>query len=300
MKLNVISWNIRHLRMDKVKEHLAQILAQVDAAHLMFFYENKDSNPLGGDFVSALGEPLSKSKGAGSMRLEWAGVKYPVGTNENVLIVYSKKCTTGPKSKQGEGLEFTIQVKALDGEYKGMLTDLGLNALKSSCNLTIMSNLAQGKTEFRVPAVVQVTLTKPKGDTKDLRIAAWHAPGPAQGSAPLLNYCFQTYLHNKIDLFVGDFNMTGLDANPSGVNLPLSLFRTNSSTTITPNGPVQHPEGLDLVYGDGLRLANGAAVGPSQIGRANVSVVPLPPGVNFQDAYALSDHRPVLVTLKGL
>ncbi len=67
MKLNLISWNIRHLRMDKVVEYLDHILQQVDSGHVMFFYENKTCNALDKEFVNAIGKPLTNSKTAGSI-----------------------------------------------------------------------------------------------------------------------------------------------------------------------------------------------------------------------------------------
>lgn len=39
---------------------------------------------MGRDFVDAIGGPLQKSKAAGSMRLEWSGLRISVWTNENV------------------------------------------------------------------------------------------------------------------------------------------------------------------------------------------------------------------------
>ena len=117
---------------------------------------------------------------------------------------------------------------------------------------------------------------------------------------PLLNQVFQTLLLDQIDLFISDFNMTGLDETPSKVPLPLTLYRTSSSTTYTKNGPVDHEEGLDLVYVDAARIAPGVAVSDTQIGRAVVSVLPKPSTISFEDAFNLTDHLPVLVTLKHL
>lgn len=299
LKLNIISWNIRHLRMEKVNTYIAQILEQVDTGHVMFFYENKCSNDMGRAFVNAIGTPLTKSAGAGSMRLTWKAHAYAVGTNEFVWIVWSNQCTTGPRSRTGAGQPFTIQLTPQHSE-DGPLREWGAKALKSSLNATILSNLSVGRGKFRTPAVVHLTITKPDGTTKTIRIASWHAPGPAQGSAPLLNYYFQTALKNKIDLFIGDFNMTGLDTETSRVSLPLTLHRTNQSTTITASGPVAHEEGLDLVYIDAARIAPGLIVGGNQIGAAVVSVLPKPASMSYQEAFDLSDHLPILVRLKRL
>ena len=299
MKLNIISWNIRHLRMEKVTTYLAHLLTQLDTGHIMFFYENKSSNDMGREFVDAIGNPLKLSPGAGSMRLEWGGSRYPVGTNENVWVIYSSKCTTGAKSRLGQGQPFTIAVQP-NQSYDAELRDAGVKALKASLNVTVMSSIASQKAKFRTPAVFNVVLGKPDGSSKTVRIASWHAPGPAQGSAPLLNYCFQTLLQGKIDLFVGDFNITGLDEQTSKVSLPMTLHRTNASTTYTAAGPVAHNEGFDLVYVDAARIAPGTVVGGTQIGRAVVSVLPKPASLSYEEAFDLTDHLPVLVTLKHL
>ena len=34
MRLNIISWNIRHLRWEKAQQYLKEILTQVDAGHI--------------------------------------------------------------------------------------------------------------------------------------------------------------------------------------------------------------------------------------------------------------------------
>jgi hypothetical protein len=299
MKLNIISWNIRHLRMDKVQIYLKLILRQLDAGHVMFFYENKIDNVLDREFIDAIGDPLKGSPGAGSMRLSWRGKRIPVGTNENVWIVYSDQCTTGPKSKHGQGQNFTISLTEQD-QYKRELEAWGVEALKATQNLTVLSNLSMGQAKFRIPAIVHILVTKPDGATKTIRVASWHAPGPAQGSPPFLNYYFQTFLNGKVDLFIGDFNMTGLEASPSKIGLPFTLHRTNQSTTISEQGPVNHAEGLDLVYIDGARIAPGITVSGRQIGSAVVSVIPKPDDVSFEDAFELSDHLPVLITLRKL
>jgi hypothetical protein len=304
LKLNLISWNIRHLRMEKVNAYIAHIIEQIDAGHVMFFYENKASNSMSRDFIDTITKPLTSSAGAGSMRLTWGGHKYQVYTNEFVWIVWSKTCTTGPKSQftkanAGKGQPFTIEVSPQHAYDKDLL-EFGKKALRSSTNLTVMSNLASGKGDFRIPAVVHITITKPNGATKTINVASWHAPGPAQGSAPLLNYYFQTFLKGKVDIFLGDFNMTGLEATPSNITLPLVLHRTNTSTTYTATGPVNHAEGLDLVYADATRIAAGTAVSGSQIGSAVVSVIPKPTTMTYAEAFELTDHLPVLVTLKSL
>ena len=168
MKLNLISWNIRHLRMDKVKKYIDHILLQVDSGHVMFFYENKSKNDTGKEFVDAIGDPLTKSASAGSMRLEWGGLRYSVGTNENVWINYSKSCTIGDKSKIfTQGSPFTITVRA-EHSHDGILQTEGMNALKNSRNVTIMSKISMLETEFRTPAIVHIIIDKPDGKSKTI------------------------------------------------------------------------------------------------------------------------------------
>jgi hypothetical protein len=285
--------------MDKVQSYLAHLIWQVEDGHVIFFYENKQTNNLGREFVDAIGNGLNGNTSSGSTRLTWGGLSYQVGTNENVWIVFSKTCTTGPSSKQGSGLPFSIAVTAQHG-LDGALQNAGLQALKTSMNNTIMSNLSMGKAEFRTPAIVHITITKPNGSIKVVRVAAWHAPGPAQGSAPLLNETYQRLLHGHVDIFLGDFNMTGLDTTPSRVPLPLTLRPTGGSTTLTANGPVPHQEGLDLVYMDSTRLGAGTVVNGNQIGNAYVCSLGKPNHLTYQEAYDLSDHLPILVTLKEL
>ncbi len=138
------------------------------------------------------------------------------------------------------------------------------------------------------------------GTTRTIRIAGWHAPGPAVGSAPLLNHVFQTFLQPHLDLFIGDFHMTGLDSGGVPIATPMTLRRTNASTTITPLGDVPHAEGLDLVYAGAMLTAAGAGVGGVALGRAQVSVIPFPPMMDHDYMHRLSDHRTVMVEIKGL
>ena len=51
MRLNVVSWNIKHLRWEKVTNYLQDILDQPESGHIMFFYENKQCNHMGREFV---------------------------------------------------------------------------------------------------------------------------------------------------------------------------------------------------------------------------------------------------------
>lgn len=120
------------------------------------------------------------------------------------------------------------------------------------------------------------------------------------GSAPLLNYVFQTYLKEFVDLFIGDFNMTGLGSDTRTVNLPMTLHRTHGSTTITKAGPVGHEEGLDFVYRNAATLSDGSMATGVMIGRATVSVVPKPVSLSYEQAFDVSDHRPIMITIKGL
>lgn len=299
MRLNIISWNIRHLRWEKVTDYLKDILSQTESGHIMFFYENKQSNEMGKEFVDVFEKGLAGSTATGSARLAWGGCRYPVGTNENVWTVFSKSCKTGPKSKFGMGQDFSLSVAA-QHQYDKLLAREGDAALEASSSITIRSARSVGQGDFRIPAVFHFTLTKPNGAAKTIRIAAWHAPGPATGAPPLLNYVFQQHLKKEVDLFVGDFNMTGLGEDQRTVNLPMKLCETHTSTTITKSGPVQHEEGLDLVYRNKKTLLPpGVAVNHKMIGRATVGVVPVP-GNDYEKAFELSDHRPILITLKGL
>lgn len=299
MRLNVISWNIRHLRWKKVQDYLTDILKQVETGHIMLFYENKSSNDMGKEFVEAIENGLVGSAATGSARLKWRGYKYFVGTYEYVWVIYSETCKTGPKSKHGVDKNFSLTL-FVGHEHDKTLQEIGLKALQTSNNDTILSALSVGQGDFRFPAVLHFTLTKPDKTIKTIRIAAWHAPGPATGASPLLNYVFQQYLKDKVDLFLGDFNMTGLGSDPRTVNLPLTLHRTNTSTTITTSGPVSHQEGLDLVYRNGATLlVPGQAASGTMIGRAPVGVVPVPLN-DYKKAFELSDHRPIVVTIKEL
>lgn len=88
------------------------------------------------------------------------------------------------------------------------------------------------------------------------------------GAAPLLNSVFQEYLKGVVDLFIGDFNMTGLGTDERTVNLPMRLHRTHVSTTITKAGPVDHDEGLDLVYRNAATLSDGSMATGVMVGRA--------------------------------
>ena len=300
MRLNIVSWNIRHLRWKKVEDYLEGILKQVDAAHVMFFYENKQRNEIDGlEFIDKIHTGLMDSNGTGSSRVAWRASKCDVGTREYVWVVYSSSCRTGPKSKFGEGQTFTLALERQE-RYDKRLKSAMEDALTLSRNATVEASRTMKQDDYRIPAVVHLTLTKPDGSTKLIRVAAWHAPGPAKGCAALLNSAFQTCLKDIVDLFIGDFNMTGLGTDPRTVNLPMRLHRTNASTTITKEGPVDHEEGFDLVYRNDATLSDGSMATGVMIGRAAVSVVPKPELMSYEEAFKISDHRPVMITIKGL
>lgn len=63
---------------------------------------------------------------------------------------------------------------------------------------------------------------------------------------------------------------------------------------------MQHQEGFDLVYFNPKKLNTGTVVNKKAVGRATVEVVPKPDSMSFEDAFAVSDRRPILVTIKGL
>jgi hypothetical protein len=298
MILNLISWNIEHLRMEKVEMYLDDIIEQVAVGHVLFLYENKLGNTrMARPFVDMLGGGLSardQKATTVSKRTKWNGHLYDVGTNEGVWIVYSSEFV----SSVGNFCYLRLKAKH---DFDADLRRVGGQAHASCQSNTVLSNRSVGKTDFRIPAVVNLWIDKQDGSRSGiLRVAAWHAPGPSEGSAHLLNEAFQKYLEPYIDLFLGDFNLTGLDNLGGSIKLQptLKLHRTNQSTTISAAGPVGHAEGYDLVYRHKKTL--GGAASNKALGRAEVSVIPIPASMNYQEASKISDHRPILVTVRGL
>lgn len=308
MYLNILSWNIRHLRREKLLVHGATFAAQIDNAHIMFFYENKLSNPLvdkeGKNSLLQLVAGRGAKQGDRTSRLEWWAEPIYVGTNENVWVVYASSFTDAAKRK------CKLEMHADDG-WNETLSKAGKAALKTSLNETVMSELAMDKVEFRFPALADFRLTV-GGNKVEFSVAAWHAPGPARGSSELLSKTFQTLLNGRVDLFVGDFNYTGFDFRGKLLETDLTLLRTFASTTITEWGPVKHNEGLDLVYVDDSKFSLGGTAGGGggassstapprgELGRARAHVVPMPAGMTYKTAYMLTDHRPVMVELYDL
>ncbi|WP_145962951.1 hypothetical protein [Mangrovicoccus ximenensis] len=157
MRLNIISWNIRHLRFDKVEDFMDEILDQTAEGHILFFYENKQSNDMGRDFVDIFEHGLTPRAAAnGDMRREWGGYRYQVGTGEFVWIVYSKR--VDHPTKHGTVKTFRLDLAA-QHQWDAELHRLGLEALKACMIDTVRFDLAFGRAEFRIPAVVHFNLT---------------------------------------------------------------------------------------------------------------------------------------------
>lgn len=292
MKLGIVSWNIRHLRPQKVNDYLDRIIPHLVVGRLVLLYENKASNNKNNELCDLLAHSMADE--LDDADVEFTAMAVEVGTNENVVAAWTSKCKTGPRSKV-PNTDIHIDVDH-NGTWDHRLDRDGWAALRRSTNETVMANVQQGKADFRIPAVLDVTIQR-NAATRNLRIAAWHAPGPATGLPPVMWGAFQNVLGNHVDLYVGDFNMTGLGTQTAQ---PITLMRTHQSTTITDQGPVKHQEGLDLVYRNALRIGDAStAVNPMNglIGRATVSVRN---PTNYVQAYEVSDHLPVYIEIKGL
>lgn len=294
MKLGIISWNIRHLRPEKVSDYVDYVFPRLVHGRMLLLYENKISNNENDKLCALLAEELHKAVDSVDTKFRWLAV--PVGTNENVIVCWTKYCKTGKRSSTPDTW-IGIKVEA-NAAYDHKLWKVGTKAVHSSLNETVMANVQMGRAHFRIPAILDVTIEKQGGSSKFLRIAAWHAPGPATGLPPLLWREFQKVLMDDVDLYVGDFNMTGLTEQSKD---PIVLHRTQQSTTITEDGPVAHKEGLDLVYRNTARLGDASSAvntSGSLVGKVRVSV--LPPGDDYKKAFAVSDHLPVYIEVKGL
>ncbi|MCX4244142.1 DUF4157 domain-containing protein [Paraliomyxa miuraensis] len=275
--LTVISWNVRHIRPDKVDDYGDYIASQINGADVVFFYENKQKNNKEGACIKKLIALMKKTT-----KVEWGGIVTPVLTNENVLTIYRK--TRGST---------TITVTPDDG-YMNKLKLAADKGVRSSMNQTIMSNLSIGWAEARIPAIVDVTVAPKVSRKQTFKVSAWHAPGPSTALAPLLWKNYVPVLYNDVDLYVGDYNMT----TAGDVMTPVDLVRTYQSTTYTGSGPVNHNEGLDLVFRNKLRLVNGSPdFDDGEKAKIVASVIPKPNDVGYDDAYEITDHLPVKVVL---
>jgi hypothetical protein len=294
MKLSIISWNIRHLRPDKVADYANYVFPRLVLGRMLFLYENKISNNQNDELCALLAARLDKE--AKEVKADFYWLAVPVGTNENVIVCWTRRVKTGDKSSTPNKW-ITIDV-AKNTSFNQELWDKGRIAMESSMNETVMANIQMLRAQFRIPAVVDVTIKKQGGSAKALCIAAWHAPGPATALPPLLWNVFQDILHPTVDLYVGDFNMTGLTPQTKQA---IALQPSGYSTTITKTGPTKHREGLDLVARNTVRLgdaSSGVNANNGLVGRVNVQVVD--PGNDYKKAFAVSDHLPIYIEVKGL
>ena len=294
MKLSIISWNIRHLRPDKVADYANYVFPRLVLGRMLFLYENKVSNNGNDELCILLADGLKKLAREAKAEFDWLAV--PVGTNENVIVCWTRRCKTGENSSTPDKW-ITIDVD-VNGAFDQALKQRGRAAMESSTNETVMANIQMLRAQFRIPAVVDVTIKKQGGSAKAICIAAWHAPGPATALPPLLWNVFQDVLHPSVDLYVGDFNMTGLTPQTKPA---IVLQPTGESTTITKYGSTSHSEGLDLVARNTVRLgdaSSGVNTGNGLVGRVQVQIVD--PGQNFAKAFAVSDHLPIYIEVKGL
>jgi hypothetical protein len=251
MKLSVISWNIRHLRNEKIEIHQKQVVKDLADGHIVFLYENKMDHRDNALMYDLLMEALGEAHG-NSDDIKIDVLSSPVGTNESVQVVYTSKRVTGPSSQHGQGHTIDIEVKK-NTTWNQRLWDEGWHRLSRSYNDTVRSEiqqqrLAKGK-GYRIPAIVDVVITKPDATTKRITIAAWHAPGPAKATAPSL---FEAYcgVLTEIDLLVGDFNYNpNTPFSPAKQVGKLNLYSVVGSTTITEEAkPTSHTAGPDLIY----------------------------------------------------
>ncbi len=102
MKLSVISWNIRHLRKEKIEIHRKQVVNDLADGHIVFLYENKMDHRDNALMYDLLMEALGEAHG-NSDDIKIDVLSPPVGTNEFVQVVYTSKRVTGPSSQHGTG-----------------------------------------------------------------------------------------------------------------------------------------------------------------------------------------------------
>lgn len=293
MKIGIISWNIRHLRPEKVTEYLDYIVPRLIYGRIAILYENKIDNNKNDELCQLLAQTMVDKMPDSVVQCKSLAV--PVGTNENVVVVYVSKCKTGPNSST-PNTDISIKIRRITS-FDEKLWEKGQYAMEHSYNETVMANIQSARADFRIPAILEVTVQKAGADAKIINIMAWHAPGPATGLPPLLWNVFQPILYNYVDLYVGDFNMTGL--KEKAPLTPICLHRTNQSTTFTKGGPVAHQEGLDLVFRNQLSIGDlkvPVQVDDEFIARATVQV--MDPGAKLDVAFDVSDHLPVYIELK--
>jgi hypothetical protein len=298
MKFRIVSWNIRHFRAEKIQDYWSVIRDETCDAHLAFFYENKMSNNTGGKTILKLKDKIASSSKFLSPEYKYYVV--PVGTDENVLLFCALKPKTGKNSKYGAGRTFEVAISA-DDVLKNSLYGPGEEKLKSSKNLTVLTNLAWNKSEFRVPAIVDVQITRPDKTTKTFKIAAWHAPGPAMGMAEPLWEAYKEQLADHVDVYVGDFNFPGTETSK---HAKVALVPTGTSTTFTKSGLVPHQEGLDLVFRNTDTIAPSKSqfgtLGASYKAWLDVDVSLIDAFPTWEEAFEMTDHRPVIATLHGI
>lgn len=304
MKLTVISWNIRHLRYDKVKEHSKKIRVGLAGGHVAFLYENKMSHNDNIEMYEKLVSIVGKAHGDD---VQVRALNIPVGTNEYVVVVYTEMRKVGDGSVNfTKGDEVQIDVSH-NQVYDDRLWDKGWDALRASYNVTVRSEIqaqrVRHKFGYRIPAVVDVVVTKPDFTQRKFRIAAWHAPGPAKGTGPALFQAYGEVLADHIDLFVGDFNYNpkGSFAPPKILKDTLQWYKVRGSTTVREDGrATSHSAGPDLVYynvdklvayGGNVGLGS-CLIGDIAIGQEDTDLA--------DDLYSLTDHLPVVVSLKRL
>jgi endonuclease/exonuclease/phosphatase family metal-dependent hydrolase len=303
MKLTLISWNIRHLRKEKIETHKKQVVKYFADGHVVFLYENKmghdDNFEMYELLIDALGEAHGKADG-----IEIDALSVPVGTNEYVQIVYTAKRRTGPNSSYGQGRDVQIDVRR-NTRWDDALWAAGWDRLAKSYNITVRSEIVQGRLKpgfgYRIPAVVDIEITKPDWLTAKIAVAAWHAPGPAKATAPSLFEAYANVL-GDVHLFVGDFNYNpDTRFSPAKSVGRLKLQSTVGSTTIRESGQqTAHTSGPDLLYRNTASVCDRFV--DLQLGKILIGNVEIREDDNALGAtlYALSDHRPLVVTLKNL
>src|SRR5262249_18735427 len=100
MKLTVISWNIRHLRYEKVVGYKPLIKTGLGDGHIAFLYENKADKPDNPDMWEKLTTIMHGVHGK-SEDVEIGIQTVNVGTNEHVVVLYTSKRVTGANSRHG-------------------------------------------------------------------------------------------------------------------------------------------------------------------------------------------------------
>jgi hypothetical protein len=311
MKLYIISWNIRHFRQEKLDEYLPQIYEHAKDGHIVFIYEEK-IKPITlnrSNTVADLREKIEDE--TMDVDILYESLAVPVGTNENVVVLYTKQsCPRESKKsklwkKFGNSATFQIAVDRHDQWDKQLVTE-AWTALKQSKNDTIATQIASQKltknSGYRIPAVVNITVSKPDGVVRQFKVAAWHAPGPAMGSPGVLFGAFANVLSGKVDFFLGDFNynpQSPFSPPPSVGNI--QNYALQQSTTITSKGKsTSHTAGPDLVYYDNTHVYTPSLPGTAQVGKLLLgSVTATMPG-DAAKFYELTDHLPIVCEVKHI